>query len=393
MTSLSILLAIVTAVLLLPTVSDLLALARLALRGSAAKSATTTALPNLLFLVPAHNEELLIESCLRSLAGVQYPEDRMSVAVVADNCTDRTACLARAAGVRCLERVDRVHRGKPAAIAWALDHLPVNDYDAVVIVDADSVVEPRFAMALAATGSLTEKAVQCYNDVANRSDNSLTRMAAVFSAMRFRFVNPLKQRAQLNVPLANGLCIGTAVLRTHGWSAFSVCEDWELYASLTEAGVPIEGAPSARLYSQEARSLRQSSTQRRRWTAGRLAVLARYARALMRSRRVRAHQKLDALAELSAPGPAVHLGTVVVLSAIALLLRVPGAPWIVIGLCLTLARPAFYTLAALRVDPEPFRAVMAFAFLPIYTIWRLGVQLASIPKAGHTPWVRTQRHR
>lgn len=393
MTALTIVLAIVAVVLLLPTVSDLLALTRLALGGSARKPATATALPNLLFLIPAHNEELLIESCLRSLAGVQYPADRMSVAVIADNCTDRTASLARAAGVRCLERVDRVRRGKPAAIAWALEQVPVNDYDAVVIVDADSMVDPRFAMALAATGSLTDKAVQCYNDVANRSDNSLTRMAAVFSAMRFRFVNALKQRARLNVPLANGLCIGTRVLREQGWSAFSVCEDWELYASLTEAGVPIESAPGARLYSQEARSLRQSSTQRRRWTAGRLTVLARYGRALVRSGRIRAHQKLDALAELTAPGPAVHLGTVVVLSAIALLLRVPGAPWIVIGLCLTIIRPAFYTLAALRVDPEPARAVMAFAFLPIYTIWRLAVQLTSIAKVGQTPWVRTERHR
>lgn len=392
MLALTISLIVITAVLLLPTVSDVLSLARGTRDDGSRKAGTTSAVPALLFLVPAHDEELLIESCLQALSQLEYPADRMKVVVVADNCTDRTAELAAASGVLCLERRDAQRRGKPWAIAWAVDRLPICSFDALVIIDADSTVDREFAGGLAKAAPLLDKAVQAYNDVSNRTDNALTRMAAVLSAVRFRFMNRLKQRAGLNVPLGNGLCIGSSVLAAHGWRAFSICEDWEMYAILTERGVRIDAAPDARVYSTEASSLRQSSTQRRRWTAGRISVLTAYGGALLRSRGISFPQKLDALAELTAPGPAVHLGMALLLGALALVLQPPGAPWIALALGLTIARPVVYTLGALRADPEPARAAAAFAFLPIYTIWRLGVQLVAVVTSGRTPWIRTRRH-
>ena len=386
---------LVTAVLLLPTVSDLAAIARMGAgrrrrRRDPVRHGGDTR-PRLLFLVPAHDEELLIDSCLRSLMSLRYPADRMTVVVIADNCADRTADLARDAGARCLERRSTDRRGKPWAIAWALEQLDLNDHDAIVIVDADSVVDREFAAALAATGPLDDKAVQPYNDVSNRGENALTRMASVLSSMRFRFMNALKQRVGLNVPLANGLCVGARVLSERGWNAFSICEDWEMYAILTTRGVPIENLPTARLWSQEASSLRQSSSQRRRWTAGRLDVVARHGAALLRSPHVGRHQKLDALAELTAPGPAVHLGVVVALATFAMAFQPPGATWLTVGLGLSLARPILYTLAALRVESEPAIAARAFLYLPVYTMWRLAVQTTAVLSAGHTPWTRTQR--
>src|SRR5690242_20568119 len=53
-------------------------------------------------LVPAHNEELLIGKTLSSLATLEYPTDRYAVHVIADNCTDRTAEIAQAAGAKVL---------------------------------------------------------------------------------------------------------------------------------------------------------------------------------------------------------------------------------------------------------------------------------------------------
>jgi cellulose synthase/poly-beta-1,6-N-acetylglucosamine synthase-like glycosyltransferase len=390
MLALAIALIVIAAVLLLPTVSDLIAVAR-GRRFTDSRHVNASALPSLLVVVPAHDEELMIESCLRSLSNLRYPADKVKIVVVADNCTDRTAELASASGVVCLEREDAQRRGKPWAIAWALDRLPMHAYDALVIIDADSRVDPDFAAGLASAAPLSDKAVQAYNDVSNRTDNALTRMAAVLSAVRFRFMNALKQRAGLNVPLANGLCIGTHVLMAHGWTAFSICEDWEMYVILTAHGVRIENVPAARIFSQEARSLRQSTSQRRRWTAGRLAVLMRYGSTLVRHRLVSAHQKLDIFAELTAPGPAVHLGSVVLMSVLAMVIQVPGAPWIALALWASVIRPVIYTLAALRVDLEPSRAAMAFAFLPLYTIWRLGLQLATVVASGRVPWTRTAR--
>jgi cellulose synthase/poly-beta-1,6-N-acetylglucosamine synthase-like glycosyltransferase len=385
--------ALAGAVLCLPAASELWSVRTLRRRRTGASSLISGATyPRFLFLVPAHNEELLLKPCLRSLQGIAYPVERMQVVVIADNCTDATATVAESAGAICLVRNDVAHRGKPWAIAWALERLQLADYDAVVVVDADSIVAPDFAAKLARSAPLTGKVLQPYIDVSNREDNSLTRMAAILSAVRFRIINEMKARAGLNVPLGNGLCIGTQVLAEHGWRAFSICEDWELYAILTIGGVHIEAAPAARIGSQEARSLRQSSSQRQRWTAGKHAVLLRYVGGLLSSPRLSLHQRLDALAELSAPGPAVQLGMAFTLIALASLLKLPGAAWLTAVLLIPIVRIGSYTIAAILMDGEPLRAALSFVYLPVYTIWRMAIQIRSLMITGDSAWVRTERH-
>lgn len=387
--SLSVVLGLAACVLMLPTLSDLLSLLRLAVRRPRRPTMTPGESPSLLFLVPAHNEEKLIASCLQSLTTLRY--ERSTVCVVADNCTDRTADVVRAAGVRCLERQDPMRPGKPHAIAWALERLPIQDFDAVVIVDADAVVDRGFASALTSAAPLRRKVVQAYNDVRNRADNALTRMAAILSAANHRFAFRLKQRAGLSVPLSTGMCLGTDVLGAHGWKAFSICEDWEVYAQLTLHGVRIESVPAARLFAQEAPTLRQSTSQRRRWMAGKLTVLTRYGWALARSRRIGFAQKLDSIAELSAVGPATQFGLVISAVALSHVVQPPGASLLAITFAASLLRTAAYTLAALRTDPEPARAALAFAFLPFYMLWRMAVAATALAMLGDKPWVRTER--
>ncbi len=388
----SLLIGLVAVALLLPTASDLLSLARIATGRRRRAITPAEELPRLLFLVPAHNEELLIESCVRSLVGMRYPATCYSVVVIADNCTDRTSPLARAAGARCLERHDQALPGKPRAIAWALERLPRGEYDAVAVVDADVVVDPEFAEGLATAGSLRHKAVQPYNDVRNPADSAVTRMASVLAASRYRGSFLLKRRVGLNTPLSAGMCVGSRVLAVLGWRAFSIGEDWEWYAMLTAHGVPIDYACDAHLYAQEARSLRQGASQRRRWMAGKLTVLFRRGPDIARSRAIGLHQKLDALAELAAPGPAVHLGLVMLLGGLALAAPLPAGAILAGGLVTSLARPVTYALVGLATDPEPLRALAAFAFLPIYTIWRMRAAAGALWMLGDRPWIRTERH-
>ena len=97
MIALSLGLGLLAAVLLLPTLSDLVSVLRvLTPRPSRhAVRSRATELPRLLFLVPAHDEELLLPACLESLRGLRYPPERRRIVVVADNCRDRTAAIAR----------------------------------------------------------------------------------------------------------------------------------------------------------------------------------------------------------------------------------------------------------------------------------------------------------
>jgi 1,2-diacylglycerol 3-beta-glucosyltransferase len=385
-------LGLLAGALLLPTLSDLVSLLKVLFDRAPQRRRPVNELPRLLVLVPAHNEEMMVAACVRSLLGMRYPAERYTVTVIADNCDDRTAEVARAAGAHCLGRQDPRRPGKPQAIAWALEQLPLNEYDALIILDADTVVAPDFAAALARAAPLNAKAVQAYFDVENRTENALTRLATVLSAATHRFAYPLKRRAALNTPLVgNGMCIGTKVLQTHGWRAFSIAEDWEMYAQLTERGVPIECAPDAVVYAQEAHTLRQSLSQRQRWTAGKLTVLARCGPPLLRSGRVGLRQKLDAVAELSAPGPVLHLGLALLGIGAALLLRLP--PAIALLFVASLIRPVAYTVLAVRVQPDPAKTIAAFAFLPVYVLWRVGAAASALRMLGDKPWVRTQRHR
>ncbi len=395
MIGLSILLGAVAAVLLLPAVSDAVSVSRWLLRRRGAQRCAGGTLPaRLLFLVPAHDEELLIGDCVRSLLRQDYPRDCLTVLVLADNCTDRTVERARRAGAHTLERHDLARPGKPRAIAWALSRIALSEYDALVIVDADSEVDRGFAAALARVGGLRYKAGQAYFDVSNRGDSPLTRMGAVLATGNHRFAYRLKRAAGLNVPMVgNGMWMGCGVLAEYGWNAFSITEDWELYAGLTARGVRIVGVPDARLYSQEARSLDQSATQRQRWTAGRLSVFGTHFGPILASKRIGVHQKLDAVAELAVPGPALHLALSVALGGVVLVLHPPGAPALLALLGAGLVRPAAYAAAALLVDPEPWRAALAFAHLPAYALWRLGNAARALPMVGgNAPWVRTARH-
>ena len=391
MIALSIALVLLFVVLALPTVSDLVSLVRISIRRGRRTGTTTPGSPQFLFLVPAHDEELLLPSCLQSLRRLRYPRERIEIVVIADNCRDRTADIAGAAGVRCLVRTAPNEAGKPRAIAWALSQLRVTDYDAVVIVDADTEVDRKFAAQLAVAAPLARKALQPYNGVSNRSENALTRMAAVLSGANHGLAYVLKTRAGVNVPLSAGMCVGSSVLAAHGWTAYSLSEDWELYALLTERGVSIEAVPGAQIYAQEAATLKAGASQRRRWTAGKLAVLAAHALPLIRSRQTRVAQKLDGLAELSAPGPIVHLCLVSVAETVALLLHPPAGNWLAAALLATLLRPVVYTLAALGRDPEPIRAIGAFAFLPFYAVWRLCIAVTTIPTLSSRAWIRTDR--
>jgi len=393
MIALSIVIGIIGLVFALQSLSDLISLVAIAVhRSHADRTSAGGPKPRFLVLVPAHDEALLIAETVRSVRRLRWPADRCRAVVVADNCTDDTALIARAEGAEAWERTDSTLRGKPYAIAWALERIELAGVDAVVVLDADSTIDPGYCDAVFGAGPVRDRAFQGWIDVSNRGENALTRMGAVFSAARCLYANRIKTEAGLTVPFGNGLCLGAGILERHGWNAFSICEDWELYALLTRDGVPILGVPGAHTYSQEARSLAQGASQRSRWTAGKLTVLIRYARGLLSTKRIGWRQKLDAMAELTAPGPVVQSAVAVLLAAVAWFLAVPGWPLLVLLLLASLVRQALFALLALRRDPEPGRALLAFVYLPFYAIWRLGIQIKSLTMVGDKPWVKTARH-
>lgn len=386
------LLLLMTLYLILPLVSEILSLLRAGFR--APESPGAGGQPHLLFLVPAHNEELMIEDCVRSLLAQRLTVERRRIIVVADNCNDRTATLARAAGAECWERDEPTAGGKPKALAWAVARLDLSGWDALVVIDADTIVDPGFAEALIEEMPLEGRAVQSYFATLNERDNWLTRLAGLLARCRYEVTYPLKRRAGLNCPLTgNGMVIGVGLL-AEGWRHFSITENWELYADYTARGIEVRYAKQALILSHEVETLGQGGTQRRRWMAGRLHVLGAQGGAILRSHRIGLSQKLDAIAELAGLSPVLHVLAAAWVATCAVLLLGGMVRLVVLALAvLSLLPLAVATTLALIRHPEPGRTALALLMVPGYALWRIVVAIATLLTLRDRAWNKTERPR
>src|SRR5215211_3370569 len=160
-------------------------------------------------LIPAHDEEALLDRLLASLALLDYPADRYTVCVVADNCSDRTAELGRVGGARVFERQDRVQQGKGFALRWLIERLQTDGehFDAYVVLDADTVVAPNLLRAFDARLSAGAQVVQAYYAVLNAhaAPTAALRTAALAAV---HYLRPLGRLAlHLSCGLkGNGMC-------------------------------------------------------------------------------------------------------------------------------------------------------------------------------------------
>lgn len=384
-------LSLAVGILWLPLVSEIACLVR---RRSPSQSpiGSPPQVPRLLFLVPAHNEELLIGACVHSLLNMAYPVDRRRIIVIGDNCSDGTARITRELGAECLERAVPELPGKPRAIAWALEQIDLREWDACLIVDADSTVSPSFASGIAELAPLNDIVVQGNFGIQNEYDNWLTRLGGLLSRCRYEVTYPLKQSAGLNCPITgNGMGFGANLLLRDGWQSFSITEDSELYAVYTTAGIPIRHARHADLYSQEARSLAQGTTQRRRWMAGRLQVIRAWGGRLIRSPYIGWHQKLDAFVELGLSSPVLHLAMAVAVASLALIFLGTAGQWIAALAGVSLLGLVATTVLAVWRHPQPWRTAASFVFLPVYAVWRLVVLMGTLLTLRDTAWRKTRR--
>ncbi len=157
-------------------------------------------------VIPAHNEEILLPRLLASARKQSYPADNFKIIVIADNCTDGTARLAQLPGVNVLERFNDENRGKGHAIKWAIENIRLGDYDAILIVDADCVMDPSVLGFL--DGDLRERPVmQCYSGVANADESWFTRLLDVSRTINNEIYHPAKIRLGLSSQLlGTGMC-------------------------------------------------------------------------------------------------------------------------------------------------------------------------------------------
>ena len=225
-------------------------------------------------VVPAHNEELGIARCVESLLRADTSNEDLAVVVVADNCDDRTASVAIAAGARVLVRSNANQRGKGYALDFAFRKLLPENHDAYAVVDADSEVKSNFVTETAALFRTGADASQCRYLVRNPNESMRTRLMNV-ALSAFNVLRPRgRDRCGLSVGIyGNGFALSAATLKAVPYSAASVVEDLEYHLALVKAGRKVRFADATAVYGDMPVAGAGVKTQRTRWEGGRLRML------------------------------------------------------------------------------------------------------------------------
>jgi cellulose synthase/poly-beta-1,6-N-acetylglucosamine synthase-like glycosyltransferase len=344
-------------------------------------------------VIPAHNEELLLPRLLQSLKNQDYDRERFSVIVVADNCTDATAAIAKERGAVVLERNDRRHAGKGHAIRFALENADQHAVDACLIIDADSIAAPDLLTQLNLLLLEGKAVIQCYNGLANPDDSWFTRLLDVSRTMGNEVYHPAKQKLGLSSYLmGNGMCFAKEVLAQYGWNAFSVGEDWEYYAKLIHRGETIAFARNARVYHRESSTLKQATSQRMRWSSGRFAVAGKYGISLfVKGLRERNIKKMDASLPLLLPNPS--LGTNIIVAGFGLSFLLPAESQVLISrwFLSLLALQLLLFMTGIAYTRKRMKNFLSLFIAPLFLAWKMAIDVFSLMGMGRSRWVRTER--
>lgn len=230
-------------------------------------------------LVAAHNEEQVIGALMENLKQLDYPEDLYDVFVICDNCTDGTAQIVRQHGLNACVRTNADLRGKGYAIEWMLKYLwkLPRQYDAVVMFDADNLVDRNFLLEMNDDLCNGSRVIQGYIDTKNPEDSWITAAYGV----SYWYINRLWQLSRHNLNMANflggtGMCFETNLLKEIGWGATSLVEDLEFTMRSVQRNVYPVFNYDAKVFDEKPLTFKASARQRLRWMQGHFTVARRY---------------------------------------------------------------------------------------------------------------------
>jgi cellulose synthase/poly-beta-1,6-N-acetylglucosamine synthase-like glycosyltransferase len=356
------------------------------LRPRAESSGLRRSISRIAVVVPAHNEEDGVADTVTSLRRCLAANSPHTIVVVADNCDDRTADRAQAAGARVLVRNDSELRGKGFALEFAFRVLLGEGFDAMAVVDADTIVEPAFLAVIERCLAQGADAVQCRYGVLNPQASMRTRLMNV-ALLAFNVLRPRgRERLGLSVGiLGNGFALTSDTLRAVPYDTHSVVEDLEYHLRLTRAGKAVRFADRTTVRAKMPTSSSASGTQRARWEGGRMRMIREQVPSLMADVVGGRIRMVEPLLELLL----LPLAFQTALLLFALTLPLSPVRWYA---AVALGVIAAHVCAAITVGGGAVSDLMALAFAPCYVVWKLALAPA-ITRAARkdTEWVRTAR--
>lgn len=344
-------------------------------------------------LIPAHDEAATIAATIDALQSQR--NDLVDILVVADNCTDATAQIARVHGAEVLERHDEERRGKGFALAAGRDWIARRDVqpEVVIVIDADCRLLPGSIAALVGEAMESARPIQAVNLI--EADLAAAPMVQI-SGFAMLVKNLYRSRGMQRL---GGAALLTGTGMAFPWPIFaaadlatgSIVEDLGLGIALTEQGLAPRLVTTAGVRSAPA-DMRDALAQRSRWEHGFLSMLTSRALPLIGAGITRRSLPTLLLGlHLAVPPLALLLGTSSVILAGLLIVAMLGwgaAPFVALAIVLALA--LLLTMVVWLTAGRDWLAPGALAQVPLYLVWKLPMYLRFL-RAPQTRWNRTPR--
>jgi len=343
-------------------------------------------------VMPAHNEAEVIVETLAALTPQLLPQDRLIV--VADNCTDQTAELARKSGATVLERTDDTRRGKGYALDCGLRFLAASPPDAAVIVDADCQFRKGSIRMLAGDAIARQRPVQGVYLIDRPVEPSLKESVSAFAFKVKNLVRPLGL-SRLGLPClltGTGMAFPWSVITTVDLASNSIVEDMKLGFDLAIAGSPPAMCSAVTVVGPLPPSDADAKTQRTRWEHGHLQLISHYCPRLFAQAVAQGRLDLWAIAiDLLIP-PLSLLVTIWLGATLAMTLAsgvsgfwLPALICYAAGLGLAIA-----VISAWAKFAQADLALKTLLSVPMYILWKIPVYLKFVTEP-QVEWVRTRR--
>jgi cellulose synthase/poly-beta-1,6-N-acetylglucosamine synthase-like glycosyltransferase len=371
-------------VITLPLVLELLAVTSLFLFAPKRRRGGIGLVPRLTVIVPAHNEEGSIQDCVKSL--FDSAQGTARVLVVSHNCSDATADRAAHAGAEVLVYNDIHAGGKGEALRYGFNRALKDGAEAVLVVDADSVVSANLIPEVLRSLSDGATAIQCRYEMLSADQTTRGRLASL-AFRAFTYIRSAgRDRLGLSAGISgNGFALTARLLDKVPYDAFSIVEDLEYHIQMVRAGESVRFVESATVSSYFPPSSAGEASQQSRWQGGRLGVARKWLVPLI-GRVARGQFRLIEPA-LDLAGLPMAFGVTALAAAFLIPLH-----WVHLYAATSLCVVVVHVMAAAWAGPDFPGTLRHLAMVPFYILWKMRL----IPKllnasSRRAAWIRTDR--
>ncbi len=251
------------------------------------KSAAPITEHSIAVLICARNEAAVIGNLIDSIRSQTYNAEKVRIFVMADNCTDETADIARMAGATVYTRANRLEVGKGYALQTLMKHLKKDfpeGFDGYLVLDADNVLSPTYLEEMNRKFSEGADIITSYRNSKNFGSSWISAGYALYFLRESRFLNRVREMNGTSCSVSGtGFLFSRAVAEEVGdWPYHLLTEDLEFSADQVSRGRRIAYCEKAELFDEQPITFRQSWRQRMRWSRGYLQVFKAHGADLLR---------------------------------------------------------------------------------------------------------------